>query len=71
MVLSHSIGHEWTPEVEGTMGRISGPVYLVSNTDDSEKLKVKNPDKLSYVSQTTLSVDDTRDVINALQERFP
>ena len=65
------IAHEGHPEVEGTMGRISGPVYLVSNTDDVKRLKVKNPDKLSYVSQTTLSVDDTRDVINALQERFP
>ena len=65
------IGHEGHPEVEGTMGRISGPVYLVSNTDDVKRLKVKNPDKLSYVSQTTLSVDDTRDVINALQKRFP
>ena len=65
------IGHEGHPEVEGTMGRISGPVYLVSNTDDVKRLKVQNPDKLSYVSQTTLSVDDTRDVINALQERFP
>ena len=65
------IGHEGHPEVEGTMGRISGPVYLVSNTDDVKKLKVQNPDKLSYVSQTTLSVDDTRDVINALQKRFP
>ena len=65
------IGHEGHPEVEGTMGRISGPVYLVSNTDDVEKLKVKNPNKLSYVSQTTLSVDDTRDIIKALQDRFP
>ena len=65
------IGHEGHPEVEGTMGRISGPVYLVSNTNDVKRLKVQNPDKLSYVSQTTLSVDDTRDVINALQERFP
>lgn len=65
------IGHEGHPEVEGTMGRISGPVYLVSNTDDVKKLKVKNPEKLSYVSQTTLSVDDTKDVINALQNRFP
>jgi 4-hydroxy-3-methylbut-2-enyl diphosphate reductase len=53
------------------MGRISGPVYLVSNKDDVEKLKVKNPNKLSYVSQTTLSVDDTRDIIKALKERFP
>jgi len=65
------IGHEGHPEVEGTMGRISGPVYLVSNKDDVEKLKVKNPNKLSYVSQTTLSVDDTRDIIKALKERFP
>ena len=65
------IGHEGHPEVEGTMGRISGPVYLVSNTDDVKELKVKNPNKLSYVSQTTLSVDDTRDVITALQDRFP
>ena len=65
------IGHEGHPEVEGTMGRISGPVYLVSNTDDVKELKVKNPNKLSYVSQTTLSVDDTRDVISALQDRFP
>jgi 4-hydroxy-3-methylbut-2-enyl diphosphate reductase len=64
------IGHEGHPEVEGTMGRIPGPVYLVSNTNDVKRLMVKNPDKLSYVSQTTLSVDDTRDVINALQERF-
>ena len=65
------IGHAGHPEVEGTMGRISGPVYLVSNKEDVEKLKVKNPNKLSYVSQTTLSVDDTRDIIKALQERFP
>jgi len=65
------IGHEGHPEVEGTMGRISGPVYLVSNTNDVKKLKVKNPNKLSYVSQTTLSVDDTRDIIKALQDRFP
>ena len=65
------IGHEGHPEVEGTMGRISGPVYLVSNTNDVKKLEVKNPNKLSYVSQTTLSVDDTRDIIKALQDRFP
>jgi len=64
------IGHEGHPEVEGTMGRINGPVYLVSNTDDVKKLKVKNPNQLSYVSQTTLSVDDTKDVINALKKKF-
>ena len=65
------IGHEGHPEVEGTMGRISGDVYLVSNTDDVFKLKVKNPEKLSYISQTTLSVDDTKVVIQALKNRFP
>ncbi len=65
------IGHEGHPEVEGTMGRISGDVYLVSNTDDVEKLKVKNSSKLSYISQTTLSVDDTKIVIEALKKRFP
>ncbi len=65
------IGHEGHPEVEGTMGRISGDVYLVSNTEDVEKLKVKNSSKLSYISQTTLSVDDTKIVIEALKKRFP
>ena len=65
------IGHEGHPEVEGTMGRISGDVYLVSNTEDVFKLKVRNPNKLSYISQTTLSVDDTKVVINALKRRFP
>ena len=65
------IGHEGHPEVEGTMGRISGDVYLVSNTEDVKLLQVKNPSKLSYISQTTLSVDDTKVVIEALKERFP
>ena len=65
------IGHEGHPEVEGTMGRISGDVYLVSNTEDVFKLKVRNPQKLSYISQTTLSVDDTKVVIEALKKRFP
>lgn len=65
------IGHEGHPEVEGTMGRISGDVYLVSNTEDVKLLQVKNPSKLSYISQTTLSVDDTKVVIEALKKRFP
>ena len=65
------IGHEGHPEVEGTMGRVPGKVYLVSTAEAVEKLEVDNPDKLAYVSQTTLSVDDTRDVIEALSERFP
>ncbi len=65
------IGHAGHPEVVGTMGRIKGDVYLVSNNDDVKKLKVRNPNKLSYISQTTLSVDDTKVVIQALKERFP
>lgn len=65
------IGHEGHPEVEGTMGRIPGTVYLVSSVEGVTKLEVKNPEKLSYVTQTTLSVDDTRDVIEALKQRFP
>ncbi len=65
------IGHEGHPEVEGTMGRIPGKVYLVSSAEDVFKLDVSAPDKLSYVSQTTLSVDDTRDTIEALKTRFP
>ena len=65
------IGHEGHPEVEGTMGRIPGNVYLVETTEDVENLTVGAPDKLAYVTQTTLSVDDTREVIEALHRRFP
>lgn len=65
------IGHAGDPEVEGTLGRIPGGCHLVATSKDVEKLNVKNPDKLAYVTQTTLSVDDTREVINALEKRFP
>jgi 4-hydroxy-3-methylbut-2-enyl diphosphate reductase len=65
------IGHEGHPEVVGTMGRIPGTVHLVSSAEAVAGLKVKNPAKLAYVTQTTLSVDDTRDVIEALRKRFP
>lgn len=65
------IGHRGHPEVEGTSGRVEGGVLLVSTVDDVEKLEVQDPDKLAYVTQTTLSVDDTRDVIEALRARFP
>ena len=65
------IGHQGHPEVEGTQGRIPGGVLLVSKSEDVENLKVEDPQKLSYVTQTTLSVDETRDIINALKERFP
>ena len=65
------IGHENHPEVEGTVGQIPGPVFLVSDVDGVEALQVRDPDKVAYITQTTLSVDDTRDVIAALRQRFP
>ncbi len=65
------IGHEGHPEVEGTLGQIDGQVHLISTPDDVAGLEVDDPARISYVTQTTLSVDDTRDVINALKARFP
>ena len=65
------IGHENHPEVEGTVGQIPGPVFLVSDVDGVEALQVRDPDKVAYITQTTLSVDDTLDVISALRRRFP
>ncbi|PPR79233.1 MAG: 4-hydroxy-3-methylbut-2-enyl diphosphate reductase [Alphaproteobacteria bacterium MarineAlpha3_Bin5] len=65
------IGHDGHPEVEGTRGRIPGGVLLVNAPKDVEKLEVKDPDSLSYITQTTLSVDETRETINALRTRFP
>ena len=65
------IGHDGHPEVEGTMGRIDGRVHLISAVEEVEALQPLDPDKVAFVTQTTLSVDDTRDVIRALRERFP
>jgi len=68
------IGHHGHPEVEGTMGQYDnakGGIYLVESVGDVAKLVVKNPKHLYYCSQTTLSVDDTADVIDALREKFP
>ncbi len=65
------IGHEGHPEVEGTMGQTEAGMYLVETVDDVLKLQVTDPDLLAYVSQTTLSVDDTTDIIAALKQRFP
>jgi len=65
------IGHAGHPEVEGTTGRVKGKVYLIATAADAEMLEVRDPEKLSYVTQTTLSVDDTRAVIEALKKRFP
>ena len=66
------IGHAGHPEVEGTLGQYTGQgMYLVESPDDVAKLEVNNPDALAYVTQTTLSMDDTRQVIDALREKFP
>ena len=65
------IGHAGHPEVEGTMGQApEGAVLLISEPEDVVDLEVRDPDKLAFVTQTTLSVDDTRDVIAALKSRF-
>ena len=69
------IGHEGHPEVEGTMGRYDtskgGTIHLVEDESDVARLEVKDPEQLAFVTQTTLSMDDTARVIDALRERFP
>jgi 4-hydroxy-3-methylbut-2-enyl diphosphate reductase len=65
------IGHQGHPEVEGTMGQSEGGMYLVETVEDVSNLQVVDPTLLAYVSQTTLSVDDTADIIAALKEKFP
>ena len=65
------IGHAGHPEIVGTMGRINGRVHLISRPEEVAGLKVANPDKLAFITQTTLSVDDTRAVIETLKARFP
>ncbi len=67
------IGHEGHPEVEGTMGQFDNPerIHLIETEGDVEVLKLEDPSHVSFVTQTTLSVDDTESVIGALKERFP
>jgi 4-hydroxy-3-methylbut-2-enyl diphosphate reductase len=68
------IGHKGHPEVEGTMGQYHNPeggMYLIETEQDIENLKVKNPEKLAYMTQTTLSVDDTSKIIEKLRAKFP
>jgi len=70
------IGHKGHPEVEGTMGQIeknssTNQIHLVESIEDVNKLKVSNSNKLSYVSQTTLSIDDTKKIIGALKNKYP
>ena len=66
------IGHEGHPETVGTMGQLpDGEVLLVETPEDVENVVVRDPDQLAYVTQTTLSVDDTADIVAALKHRFP
>lgn len=69
------IGHAGHPEVEGTMGQFDpaygGKIYLVEDLEDAEKIAIDNPDNISYVTQTTLSLDDTKEIIVKLRDRFP
>jgi 4-hydroxy-3-methylbut-2-en-1-yl diphosphate reductase len=68
------IGHKGHPEVEGTMGQYDseiGGIYLIESDDDIQELEVNNPEKLHYMTQTTLSIDDTKRLINLLKEKFP
>ena len=66
------IGHEGHPETVGTMGQLpTGEVLLVETAGDVAKLDVRDPDKLAYITQTTLSIDDTAEIVTALKERFP
>ncbi len=65
------IGHIGHPEVEGTLGQIPGAVHVLSEIDEVDNLEVTDPDRVAFVTQTTLSVNDTKDVIAALKKRFP
>jgi len=65
------IGHQGHPEVEGTMGQADSGMHLIEEPSDVSGLKVLNPENLAYVTQTTLSVDDTKRVIDTLKDRFP
>lgn len=64
------IGHAGHPEIEGTRGRIDGPVHIIASSAEVEALKVERPEKIAYVTQTTLSYDDTLQIIKALKKRF-
>jgi 4-hydroxy-3-methylbut-2-enyl diphosphate reductase len=65
------IGHRKHPEVEGTMGQSDGGMYLVETVEDVANLSVRNEGQLSYVTQTTLSVDDASQIVASLRQRFP
>jgi 4-hydroxy-3-methylbut-2-enyl diphosphate reductase len=65
------IGHAGHPEVEGTMGQADGGMHLVESVEDTARLKIEDETNLAYVTQTTLSMDDTARIVSALRVRFP
>ncbi len=65
------IGHKGHPEVEGTSGRVQKPVLLVSDEVEAREVQINNPNKIAYVTQTTLSIDDTKKIVDVLERRFP
>ena len=65
------IGHAGHPEVEGTMGQVKEGVFLIEKADDIEKLSFANEEKIAFVTQTTLSVDETKEIVEALTKKFP
>ena len=67
------IGHEGHPEVDGTMGQVddNDKTFLVQNFGDIDRLRIKNTEKISYVTQTTLSIDETKEIISKLKEKYP
>jgi 4-hydroxy-3-methylbut-2-enyl diphosphate reductase len=65
------IGHDGHEEVEGTMGEAPGRIVLIESVDDVDRLEVEDPSRLAYITQTTLSVDETQSIIERLKERFP
>jgi 4-hydroxy-3-methylbut-2-enyl diphosphate reductase len=65
------IGHAGHPEVEGTMGQVESGIFLIENLDDVEKLNFSADERLAFVTQTTLSVDETKEIVNALTKKFP
>ena len=65
------IGHAGHPEVEGTMGQVESGIFLIENLDDVEKLNFSSAERLAFVTQTTLSVDETKEIVNALTKKFP
>jgi 4-hydroxy-3-methylbut-2-en-1-yl diphosphate reductase len=65
------IGHAGHPEVEGTLGQLSDGIRLIQNAQEAEQVEVENPASVAYVTQTTLSLDDTAEIVNVLRRRFP